>query len=108
MVTKRLRFAIRYDPEVVHQVEAIGRRWYGLIRRTIEVRLGREPHVATANRKPLREPAALAEAWELRFGPGNRFRVFYRVDLEAREVRILAVGEKRGSRLLIGGEEFEL
>jgi hypothetical protein len=50
----------------------------------------------------------LAEAWELRFGPDNRFRVFYRVQGEALRVDVLAIGEKRGNRLFIGGEEFEL
>src|SRR3970282_1935713 len=92
-------FEIRYDPEVARQVVAAGRRWTGLIRRTIEERLMHDPHVETTNRKPLRPPAALAEAGELRFGPGNRFRVFYRFDAGRREVRILAVGVKRGNHL---------
>lgn len=101
-------FEVRYDPEVAGQVKRIGRRWFGLIRRTIEERLMHEPNLETSNRKPLRSPAALAEAWELRFGPQNRIRVFYRVDDEKRVVRILAVGEKRGNRLFIGREEFDL
>ena len=43
--------------------------------------------------------------WELRLGPDNCFRVFYRVDTAAREVDILAIGVKDGNRLFIGGEE---
>jgi hypothetical protein len=35
------------------------------------------------------------------------FRVFYQVNPESREVRILAVGVKERSRLYFGGEEFE-
>jgi hypothetical protein len=34
--------------------------------------------------------------------------VFYRVDRELRQVYILAIGVKERSRVLIGGEEFEL
>ena len=33
--------------------------------------------------------------------------VFYQIDADTREVRILAVGVKEKNRLLIGGEEFE-
>jgi mRNA-degrading endonuclease RelE of RelBE toxin-antitoxin system len=105
---RRARFAVRYDPEVANQLRVIGRRWFGLIRRTIEEQLTYEPETETRNRKPLRRPSALAEAWELRFGPDNRFRVFYRVAAEEREVHVLAVGQKRGNRLYIGKEEFEL
>ena len=45
---------------------------------------------------------------EMRFGPNNRFRVFYRTDPSIGEVHILAIGVKVGNRLFIGGEEFEL
>ena len=50
----------------------------------------------------------LGADWELRFGPDNRFRVFYAVDVERHEVWILAIGVKRGSRLSIAGEEIEI
>ena len=89
-------------------VRAIDTRYRALIRRTIAEQLSHQPEVETRNRKPLRRPAAWGSAWELRFGPGNRFRVFYSVDAAARRVRILAVGEKTASVLRIGGEEFEL
>ena len=67
-----------------------------------------EPDAETRNRKPLRQPAVFAAQWELRFGPGNRFRVFYEIDRENREVYILAIGVKERDRLVIGGEEVEL
>ena len=38
-----------------------------------------EPQVKTRNRKPLKKPMAFKAEWELRFGPDNRFRVFYSV-----------------------------
>ena len=47
-------------------------------------------------------------AWELRCGPDNRFRVFYRIDPDSFEVSILAIGVKKGSQLFIGGEEYVL
>jgi hypothetical protein len=54
----------------------------------------------------LKRPISFGAQWELRFGPDNRFRVFYQVAADSREVRVLAVGVKDGNRLLIGGEEF--
>jgi hypothetical protein len=34
--------------------------------------------------------------------------VFYGIDAEVSQVHILAIGLKVGSRLFVGGEEFEL
>jgi hypothetical protein len=53
-------------------------------------------------------PVNFEGEWELRFGPDNRFRVFYAVDMEHHEVYILAIGIKKGNRLFIGGEEIRL
>ena len=70
----------------------------------IRTRLIHEPLVESRNRKRLR-PNPVAP-WELRVGS---FRVFYEVKAEdLNTVRILAVGEKQGSSLLIGGQEVEL
>jgi len=65
-----------------------------------------EPDVVTRNRKPVRAPAAFQAEWELRFGPNNRFRVFYQIDHASREVRIVAIGVKERNRLFVGGEEI--
>jgi mRNA-degrading endonuclease RelE of RelBE toxin-antitoxin system len=51
---------------------------------------------------------AFEAEWELRFGPDNRFRVFYDIDMETRRVYILAIGVKEESRLFIGGKEVDL
>ena len=83
-------------------------KYQSLIRRTIEEQLSYEPEVETRNRKPLLRPTELGATWEIRFGPNNRFRVFYETDQVNREVYILAIGIKVGSRLFVGGEEFEL
>jgi len=78
------------------------------IRRTIEEQLPFEPDVETQNRKPLKRPVDFGAQWELRFGPDNRFRVFYRIDYEVLQVNILAIGEKCGERLMMGGEVVRL
>jgi hypothetical protein len=66
-----------------------------------------EPETETRNRKPLEQPAAFGATWEIRFGPGNRFRVLYATDLERQEVTVLAIGIKARNRLIVGGEEIE-
>lgn len=107
MVSKAA-YRLVYDTEIPRQLRAIGRKHHSLIRTTIEEQLRYEPAVETHNRKPLSRPAAPDGRWELRFGAQNRFRVFYRVHEDMREVQILAIGVKVRNRLYIGGEEFEL
>ncbi len=104
-MTLRRRYTIIYDPEVKQHLKAIERRHYSLIRTAIENQLQFEPDVETRNRKPLTRPVEFEAGWELRCGPDNRFRVFYQVDVEQREVYILAIGVKVGNRVWIGGEE---
>lgn len=101
-------FELIYDPEVAQHLTTIDRKYHSLIRRAIEEQLGYEPEVETRNRKPLLRPSVFGTAWELRFGPDNRFRVFYQTYPSTREVHILAIGVKVGNRLFIGGEEFKL
>ena len=69
----------------------------------IELQLRHEPEVETRNRKKLR-PNQVAE-WELRIG---KFRVFFDIDNKQKRVKIEAVGCKKGNRLYIRGEEYEL
>jgi hypothetical protein len=108
VMAKKPPFALIYDPEVGGHLAAIEPKYHSLIRRTIEEQLRFEPETATRNQKPLERPLALGARWELRLGPDNRFRVFYRVEAEERRVRILAVGVKERDRLFIAGEEVEL
>ena len=69
----------------------------------IKGQLTQSPAEETRNRKLPRENP-LAD-WELRVG---RFRVFYEVDARRRAVRVLAIGIKEGSKLIIGGKEVAL
>jgi mRNA-degrading endonuclease RelE of RelBE toxin-antitoxin system len=93
---------------VTKHLKSIDSKYDSLIREKIEDQLQFEPNVETKNRKPLRQPAPFGAEWEIRFGPNNRFRVLYDIDEDKREVQILAIGEKDGNRLLVGGEEVEL
>ena len=102
------RFEIIYAPQVKAHLHAIERKYYSLIRRTIETQLQFEPDVETQNRKPLKRSVELEAEWEIRFGPDNRFRVFYSVHRENRTVLILAIGIKKGNRLIVDGEEVIL
>lgn len=82
--------------------------WRLLIRNTIEEQLLFDAESPTRNRKRLERATPFDARWELRFGPDNRFRVFYRVDIEERQVRILAIGVKERNHLFVAGQEVEL
>lgn len=106
-MAKRSRFTLFFAPQAIEHLDLIDSKYHGLLRRTMNEQLTYKPTEATRNRKPLDQPAPFGASWELRCGPDNRFRVFYEVDSEAREVQVLAIGVKDRNRLLIGGEEYE-
>ena len=87
-------------------LRAIEPKYHSVIRSEMEVQLLHEPDAEIRHRKPLKRPAYFGADWELRLGPDNCFRVFYQVNAESREVRVLAVGVKKRSQLFIGREEF--
>jgi len=107
-MTSKPSFELIYAPQVKQHLKAIGRKHHALIRHEIETQLQFEPDVETRNRKPLKRAVGFEAEWEMRFGPGDRFRVFYEVDHEEGVVYILAIGVKKRERLYIGGEEIEL
>ena len=106
-MAKKPPFTVVYADEVKDHLRAIEAKYHSVIQSEVETQLLHEPDVETRNRKPLKRPIASGADWELRLGPDNRFRVFYQVKAESREVRVLAVGVKERNRLLFGGEEFE-
>jgi hypothetical protein len=106
-MASRRPYDIIYDTAVVQHLRTIERRYHGLIRTTIAEQLRFSPLVETRNRKPLMLPGAFGARWELRCGPQNRFRIFYRVVEDRQQVQILAIGVKERARLFIGGEEIE-
>ena len=107
-MNKKSRFDLIYAPQVKTHLKSIERKDHSLIRRTIENQLRYNPDTETKNKKPLKRPIELEADWEIRFGPDNRFRIFYEVNQENRQVFILAVGVKKGNRLIIGREEIML
>jgi hypothetical protein len=107
MVMAKMRpFALLYADAVKSHIRAIEPKYHSVIRSEIEVHLLHEPDVEARNRKPVKRPVSFGADWDLRLGPNNRFRVFYQVDLESREVGVLAVGIKKLNKLFIKGEEF--
>ncbi len=94
---------IELTPEAIEDLRSFRKHDQQQVVDAIESQLGHQPTRGTRNRKRLR-PNHLAE-WELRAGD---FRVFYDVNTEKNLVRIVAVGRKRGSRLFVHGEEYEL
>lgn len=104
----RVPYRLVYDTEISRQLRSIERRYHALIRANIEEQLTYEPDVETTNRKPLERPVRDEAWWELRFGPNNRFRVYYRTHEPEREVHILAIGVKEREKVIIGGEECDL
>jgi hypothetical protein len=107
VMAKKPPFALVYADAVKAHLRVIEAKYHSIIRTGIETQLLHEPDVETRNRKPLKRPIAFGADWELRLGPDNRFRVFYQVSAEGREVRVLAVGVKERDRLYFAGEEFE-
>ena len=107
-MAKKESFSLIYAPVVHKHLGTIDAKYDSLIHQKIEEQLIYEPDVKTRNRKPVQPPTAFQAEWELRFGPHNRFRVFYQINHETRVVRIVAVEVKDRNRLLVGGEEVTL
>jgi mRNA-degrading endonuclease RelE of RelBE toxin-antitoxin system len=99
-----MAYRIELAESVKEQIKALPAYQRSLILESIERELVHEPLNETRNRKPLR-PNPIAP-WELRVGD---LRVFYDVIADEPDVvRVLAVGQKRGSVLLIAGKEVKL
>ena len=98
-----MAYRIRFAESVKRPLRQLEARQRVLLLDAIEQQLSHEPTIETRNRKLLR-PNPLAP-WELRVGD---LRVFYDVVGQEEEVRVLAVGQKRGNSLWIDGEEVQL
>jgi hypothetical protein len=107
VMAKMQPFTLVYADEVKKHLRAIEVKYHSVIQSEIGSQLLHEADVETRNRKPLKRPAAFGADWELRLGPDNRCRVFYQVNTDNREVRVLAIGVKDRNRLFFGGKEFE-
>ena len=108
MMSPLKRFELIYPPIIKQHLKSIESRYYSLIQKSLEVQLQFQPDVETKNRKPLKRPVVYGAKWEIRLGPDNRFRAFYRIDYDKEQVILLAIGEKIGNRLFFGGQEVEI
>jgi mRNA-degrading endonuclease RelE of RelBE toxin-antitoxin system len=105
-MARRQAYALGFASEVTRHLRAIDAKYHALIRQKIGEQLRFEPATETTNRKPLQQPAPFGATWEIRFSPGNRFRVLYDIDHDARMVRIMAIGEKqRGDEEKVSGTD---
>ncbi len=96
-------FEIVLTPESIDDMRLLRKVERQHVLDEIEKQLQHQAVAETRNRKRL-HPNDLAE-WELRVG---KFRVFYDVNQAEFRVKIEAVGYKRGSVLIVHGEEYEL
>jgi mRNA-degrading endonuclease RelE of RelBE toxin-antitoxin system len=96
-------YEIDYTPEARQDLNSFRKFEQQYILDEIDTQLQYEPNRKTSNRKKLR-PNNVAE-WELRL---DKFRVFYDVREKAQIVKIAAIGYKRGNKLFIHGEEYDL
>ena len=93
-MAKRQPYNLSFARGFARHLAFVETRYDRLIHDTMEEQLRFEPNVETRNRKPLRQPAPFAAQWELRFSPGNRFRVLYDIDEERRVVHVLAIARR--------------
>jgi hypothetical protein len=107
VMAKKQPFALVYADAAKEHLRVIEAKYHPVIHSALETQLLHEPDVEARNRTPLKRPIAFGADWELRLGPDNRFRVFYQVHAESREIRILAVGVKIRAQLFVGRKEFE-
>jgi len=98
-----MKLEIKYTEDALKDLEAFRKYDQTLLLDRVDRQLAHQPAVETRNRKRLR-PNLVSE-WELRVG---HFRVFYDVLADESLVKVVAIGYKKGSRLFLRGEEFDL
>ena len=79
MTTPPRRFVITYAPQIKAQLRPIARKFYTVIRRTIEEQLTVEPDVETTNRKPLTRPVECGQRGNSAVGRRIGFACFMRL-----------------------------
>ena len=96
-------YRIIWYPDTREHFRYLTARQRSIVFDSVEEQLANEPTAETRNRKEMR-PNPLA-SWELRIGD---LRVYHDVTEESQTVTVIAVGIKRGNRVFIGGEEWQL
>lgn len=99
-----MAYTVDFAESVGEQLKTLTAQQRATIFDSIDKQLLHEPLTETRKRKPLR-PNPVAP-WQLSVGT---LRVFYEVASDEPDVvRILAVGQKKGNRLIIGNKEIRL
>ena len=99
-----MAYRIQFTESAEEQLAQLTARQQATVLDAVRVQLRYEPVRETRNRKQLR-PNPFAP-WELRVG---FLRVFYEVDaLESDLVNVLAIGIKKGNRLIVSGKEIHI
>ena len=97
-----MAYRIQFAESAEKHFAQLTARQQAIVLAAVKAQLQHEAVWETRNRKRLR-PNPLAP-WELRVGA---LRVFYEVDAgEADLVNVLAIGIKRGNRLIVAGKEI--
>ncbi len=97
-------YKVRFAESAEDHFAQLTARQQSIIVDAVRVQLQHEPLRETRNRKKLR-PNPLAP-WELRVGA---LRIFYDVDAQEPDlVNVLAIGIKRGHRLIVAGKEIHI
>ena len=99
-----MAYRIQLAATAARHLDHLTARQQVVVLNAIKLQLQHEPFRETRNRKRLR-PNPLAP-WELRVGT---VRIFYEADAETADViNVLAIGVKKGNRLLIEDKEIRL
>ena len=99
-----MAYRIQFTESAEDHLARLTARQQAIVLDAARTQLRHEPLRETRNRKQLR-PNPFAP-WELRVGS---LRVFYEVDaLKSDLVNVLAVGIKKGNRLIVSGKEINI
>ena len=96
-------YDIKFTPSALEDIAWFKKRERKIIVDGIAEQLGHDPVGETRNRKRVR-PNATSE-WELRI---EKYRIFYDLNYEEKVVEVKVVGEKKGNKVVVRGEEYEL
>jgi len=99
-----MAYRIQFTESAEQHFADLSARQQAIVLNAVKTQLRYEPLRETRNRKQLR-PNPFAP-WELRVG---FLRLFYEVDaLELDLVNVLAIGIKKGNRLIVAGKEIHI
>ncbi len=103
MLQYRLLREVVFTPDGLRQFKKLPKAFRPWVKEAIKNHLiEQDPAVTTRNKFRLRRASPQAD-YELRVGD---WRVFYRIEPE--EVVVTLLGEKRGNKLIVEGEELSL